>query len=525
MVVGGGMGGYAAALAALEHGLRVVLTEETDWIGGQVTAQGVPPDEHQWIETHGATPSYRAFREAIRSYYRAHYPLTEAAKNDPLFNPGGGSVSRICCEPRVALAVLESGLAPFRSGGRLTVLLEHRPIAADVDGDRIRSVTLRNLRSGDTVTLEAPWFLDATELGDLLPLAGAEFVTGAEGRAATGEWHQPEKRNPDNHQAFTTCFAADHVDGEDHVIDRPADYDFWREHVPPLTPPWPGRLLDLAYSHPSTLKPRTLGFHPAGDTPGTLNLWTYRRIADPAVFAPGTYPGGISLVNWPQNDYMLGNLYGGTEEDAARHDRAARQLSLSLLFWLQTEVPRPDGGQGWPGLRLRGDLFGTADGLAKYPYVRESRRIHARFTILEEHVGRDQRADSSGVPKEEAKATPFADSIGIGYYHIDLHPSSGGDNYIDFASLPFQIPLGALVPVRLRNLLPAGKNIGTTHVTNGCYRLHPVEWNIGESAGHLAAFCLDHQTEPAAVLESQERLRAFQSLLANQGFDLEWPAT
>ena len=44
--------------------------------------------------------------------------------------------------------------------------------------------------------------------------------------------------------------------------------------------------------------------------------------------------------------------------------------------------------------------------------------------------------------------------------------------------------------VRMENLLPAGKNLGTTHITNGCYRVHPVEWNIGESAGALAASLL-----------------------------------
>ena len=68
-------------------------------------------------------------------------------------------------------------------------------------------------------------------------------------------------------------------------------------------------------------------------------------------------------------------------------------------------------------------------------------------------------------------------------YRIDLHPSTGGDNYIDVGSCPFEIPLGALLPQRVTNLLPAGKNIGTTHITNGCYRLHPVEWNVGEVAG------------------------------------------
>ena len=46
-VVGAGTGGFAAAVSALRNGMRVVLTEETDWIGGQLTAQAVPPDENQ----------------------------------------------------------------------------------------------------------------------------------------------------------------------------------------------------------------------------------------------------------------------------------------------------------------------------------------------------------------------------------------------------------------------------------------------------------------------------------------------
>ena len=67
---------------------------------------------------------------------------------------------------------------------------------------------------------------------------------------------------------------------------------------------------------------------------------------------------------------------------SARNLEAARQLSLSLLYWLQTEAPRPDGGVGYPGLRLRGDVVGgTPDGLAPAPYVRESRRLRAEFTV------------------------------------------------------------------------------------------------------------------------------------------------
>ena len=41
LVAGGGVGGVAAALAAVSLGRRVVLTEETDWLGGQLTSQAV----------------------------------------------------------------------------------------------------------------------------------------------------------------------------------------------------------------------------------------------------------------------------------------------------------------------------------------------------------------------------------------------------------------------------------------------------------------------------------------------------
>src|ERR1700720_1562134 len=92
-VIGGGVGGCAAALAALREGLRVILTEETDWIGGQLPAQGVLPNEHQWIETRGCTRSYREYRNAVREYYRRNYPLTDAPRALPHPTPGNSWVS------------------------------------------------------------------------------------------------------------------------------------------------------------------------------------------------------------------------------------------------------------------------------------------------------------------------------------------------------------------------------------------------------------------------------------------------
>jgi hypothetical protein len=117
----------------------------------------------------------------------------------------------------------------------------------------------------------------------------------------------------------------------------------------------------------------------------------------------------------------------------------------------------------------------------------------------------------------------YTDTVGIGAYRIDLHPSTGGDPYIDIACCPFQIPLGALLPVRFENLLAAAKNIGTTHITNGAYRLHPVEWNIGEAAGQLAAFSVQTGVPPRAVRSDPARLAAFQAELSQAGVELHWP--
>jgi len=524
VVCGGGLGGVAAALAACRNGLRVVMTEETDWIGGQLTSQAVPPDEHRWIEQFGSTRTYRQLREGIRDYYRRHYPLTESARARWNLNPGLGVVSRLCHEPRVALAVLEAMTAPWVSGGRLTILREHRPIAAEVVGDRIRSVTVRGVRSGRELVLRAPWFVDATELGELLPLAGVEHVVGTEGRAATEEPHMPEKADPGNQQAFTVCFAVDHVAGEDHTVERPSEYAFWRDYVPSLVPAWPGKLLSWTYSHPRSLEPRTLSFHPEQDSVGSaMNLWIYRRIAAARNFQAGTYPGDVSLINWPQNDYWLGPLVGVGEVERAAHLQRARQLSLSWLYWMQTEAPRPDGKTGWPGLRLRPDITGTEDGLAKAAYVRESRRIRAEYTIREQDLATTLRAQRLGVSESEAKSEAYSDTVGIGQYAIDLHPTTGGDNYVDFDALPFQVPLGALLPVRMENLLPACKNIGTTHVTNGAYRLHPVEWGIGEAVGFLVAFCRGKRERPHGVRGRPALMSEFQSWIRDQGVETHWP--
>ena len=411
-------------------------------------------------------------------------------------------------------------LAPAVAAGRLAILRHTIPIAAELDGrDIIRAVGLRHLENGQECRVNARYIIDATENGDLLPLSGTEFVTGAEAGSETGEADAKRKAEPDNVQAFSVCFVVDHDPDGHHVGREPDDYSFWRSYVPPLSPPWPGPWLSWKGLHPRTMDPFDYHFDPTGEPPGAFSgLWSFRRIIDRTLFLDGTYPSDLCLVNWPMLDYVGGHLL--TDDDAARdrHLAAARRQSLSLFHWLQTEAPRPDGSTGWPGLRLRGDVTGSPDGLAMMPYIRESRRIRAAFTVCQQHVAEAARPS-------QTLAAPFEDSIGIGYYRIDLHPTTGGDNYLDVGSLPFQIPLGALIPVRMENLLPGAKNIGTTHITNGCYRLHPVEWTIGEAAGSLAAHCLDQETSPRAVHRDPARREAFQRSLTRNGFELSWPGS
>src|SRR5579872_6062870 len=195
-VIGAGLGGCAAALAAARSGRTVILTEETRWIGGQLTSQAVPPDEHPWIEHFGATASYRELRTRIRDYYRAHLPLKPAARKREVLNPGNGFVSRLCHDPRVALAVLNHMLAPYQLNGRVRILCLHRPMRAWTHGDRVAAVAVTNLQSRHECLIEAPFFVDGTATGDLLALAAAEHITGAESKTQTGEPHASDCADP-----------------------------------------------------------------------------------------------------------------------------------------------------------------------------------------------------------------------------------------------------------------------------------------------------------------------------------------
>lgn len=516
VILGGGTGGVAAAMAAAEGGCRTLLVESSDWLGGQLTSQAVPPDEHPWIESTGCTRTYRWFRTLVRDIYRNERLLTPAARMNPVLNPGSGRVSALCFEPAVGVQAINRMLAPLIARGMLQVLTGWEARDCVMQGDVLRAVRLGCLTSDENREVTAGHFVDATELGDLLALCGLEYVCGAESRDETNEMHAPAFANPLDIQAFTWCAAISFDSGNSHEMPEPPGYQHWKNTVPRLEPalPFDDPVLTWKYVMPG-IGGKLEGhearlFNPKGMGP---DAWNYRQILDPAHFMVENGLESATLVNWSQNDYFFGSIIDAP--DRTFHEQSARELTLSLVYWLKTEAPRHDKGYGYPEIRLRGDLTGTADGLAKSPYIRESRRILSEQRITEGDIGLTQR--------EFRPAREFKDTVGIGFYNIDLHPSCSGRNFVNLRTAPFQIPLGALLPRDCANLVMAAKNIGSTHITNGCYRLHPVEWNIGEAAGALVAYCRCHGLSATRVRNSADFLQDFQNCLVKRGMELYWP--
>ncbi|MEM8781950.1 MAG: FAD-dependent oxidoreductase [Planctomycetota bacterium] len=580
LIVGGGVGGCAAALAVARNGGRCLLAEPTAWVGGQLTAQAVPPDENPWVEPakygldassqfRGANASYADYRQRVRAHTKSKRALTDAAKSDMLLNPGGGWVSHLCHEPRIGHTVLRAMLAEF--GEQIDVRCGWFPLHADRSGSRVRSVRFKvhdpdtssfagwsgegDVDASGTVQVMADVVLDATELGELYPLLRLPHRIGAEHRDAFGELHaRPDRAVVEDQQAISWCFALTHEPEADHVGDAPADYEAWKAFVPQIVDPlgdatqhgpWTGPLFSWRVPGHASGEPLDLAMVPWPDEPGAgrLEMWRYRRIVDAAQHADAT--PDVSVINCVQMDFFRmpllvgvgdavdGNVFTQSVSDPEVFTESRRQ-SAAFLHWMRVDAPRHGKGdrRGYPGLRLRGEEIGTEDGFALTPYIREARRPVCRATLTEAHVGAEQRLAAGYAALDEPSAvlntpTPgcevFEDAVAIGYYRLDLHPSAAGRGGMYAACCPFQVPLGAILPTETSNLIAAGKALGVTHITNAATRLHPVEWAVGEAAGTLAALAVARGETPADFHGDAARTAELRSALRLHGVSLAWP--
>ena len=489
-IVGASLGGVAAALGAARQGVSVVLLERTQWVGGQYSAQGVcRPDDNHFVDTTGSTLSYRQFRHAVREHYRQTYPLSAAAKQrDPATFDPGSSGAGFAVEPLIAHGTMLEML----HAAKVEVLLGTAVSDVELAGDAVAAVIASDA-GGTQTRYAARMFLDATDLGDLLPLAKAEYRLGAEGEADFGEANAPPSPHRDWIQPFSIVFALEHRPyGEKHVVPKPVKYDKFVQ--------------DQGYTIEDGSITTLFG---SGE-----NMWNYRQFIEAGNFTAG-FPHDLTTINTGSTDYQSASLPAATAAEEAAIVERARQAALGYLYWLQTTYKREDGrGAGYPELMLRPDIFNT-DGTAPQPYIRESRRIQAITTVVQQDID----AQNNLGPR----ALAFPDSCGIGAYAMDVHkfaktkmPWSGSD------AKPFQVPARALVPIRVTNLLAACKNLGVSHIASGAYRVHPVEWNIGESAGSLAAFAVKQSHTLRGAVTDGQALHAYQHLLLSAGIPLYW---
>lgn len=506
VIVGASFGGVAAALAAAsDPKVRVVLLEAGTWVGGQATSQGVTRwDEAaaDLTETTGSPKSYRDLRNAIRAWYRAHATLSSSGSGAEYFNPGFSEPGHpFSADPQVTREVLDGMLAALHA--RLDVKFGVSVTAVDAHEGSVHSITVTSGTATDTYIGKV--YLDATDLGDLLPLCeGLPWVIGAEAKGNTGESRAPDVAHPEWIQPITVPIALElRPEGENHTISQPLGYD------------------DIVKNQDFRVDDgdiTTVFGGGGGDT-----LWNYRQYVNAANFDDDRYRCSRTTLNVGSNDYQAKAIPTGSRTQDAQIVEEARAVSIAFAYWLQHDCPH-DGDptvKGYPNVMLRPDAFGRNDGTAPAAYIRESRRIDAEVRVVQGDI------DAEAFPEGTPRAQRFEDACAIGSYGVDVHAAIRGATHIGtpwigFGTLPFQVPLGALLPKDLDNLVAACKNIGTTHLTSGAYRVHPVEWAIGEAAGMLAAYSVTQGVTPKDAWTDAGRVTALQRRLLARGAPIFW---
>jgi FAD dependent oxidoreductase len=505
VVIGAGMGGVSAALAATAGAHTVCMTEPTMWVGGQATSQGVSAfDDNKWIDTTGGTASYLELSRRIREYYAksrrdTSIPIEQAIKG-PLSNPGGCWVGRLCFEPEPAEEILMSMLQPSLKNERLKLWVHTVPVEVERKGRILRSVLAYDFGHNEWLRLHGKYFVEASELGELLPLSGLPFRIGAEAQSETHERNAPTNADPHASQSFTYPFILAKSLSSGATNDpKPPAYDSFLPHYTFVVDYGHGQLLTYGfYEHRKGL-------------PGSF--WVYRRSVDAELFRPEDFPTDRSMINWSSNDHCDANLLSNDPLLQAHALQDAKRASVGFAWWIRHSAPRDDhAGAGYPELEVMSHAMGSEDGLSQHPYIRESRRIIPIRTIVEEDLAVDFQPG--------ARAALYPDTVGIGWYPIDIH-SCDRQDFVS-QSKPYEIPLGALIARDADNLLAVGKAIGTTHITNGAYRLHPTEWATGEAAGVTLAWSLDHKITPAKLDSDPKQLEKLQLALVRRGHPIFW---
>jgi hypothetical protein len=632
-VAGGGFSGAAVAYEGLLAGKTVCMTEITDWVGGQISSQGVSAlDERKTQRDRLFFPrGYNVFRERIKAFYGR-------------LNPGDCWVSESCFLPKDGHQLLWQMLkeaetqgkgnlqwfphtvvknmtmtpaanANAISGKQITAVaaIQHSPqpntpplnseplskIIEDAysysDSRRLRKSAIRFVpKRSNTPRTAAAWYVfDATETGELIGLADVPYRLGTDGRSATEPSASQPNGDPYCTQGFTYTFAM-----ETTATPQPQTPPPFYDRYAPYYSYELKRLADfgLVYTYRRIWSPgegaamKFGGISYSAPTPGDISMqnWTwgndYRpggsdenliltraQLQSGGQLSGDNWQGGLRPSTLERGEEIARGFYywlvAGTTDSQASSDRT------SANFWEKIPVPNQRYLQGL------NSPMGTVHGLSKYPYIRESRRIIGRpslgytsgFTVEEIDITRnnllapnrlsnltpeqqqrlrnglsgtqlfDSMAGNPNVPQRN-RATVYSDSIGIGHYAIDFHPcmqksppelpgntDRAGERDGAGAAYPFQIPLRALIPQRIDNLLIAGKGIATSHVAAAAYRVHSFEWSVGAGAAATAIYALEKNIFPYQLVDdlprAEPQLGELQKRLESQNNYTAFPGT
>lgn len=172
--------------------------------------------------------------------------------------------------------------------------------------------------------------------------------------------------------------------------------------------------------------------------------------------------------------------------DAERAEIELRRQMQQVNNFLRTEVP------GFAHIRQRT----SASTLG----VRESRRIAGRYLLCAEDLISGRRFDDAVV-----HAANFS---------IDIHnPSGGGQAETEgcpHQAQPYDIPMRALQPLDVENLILCGRCISGSHRAHASYRVMNIAMAIGQAAGTMAAVSVQDNSPVSGLKASavQARLRA-----------------
>lgn len=492
LVVGGGLSGCAAAISAARLGVKVTLLEPTHMLGGQAGPGGVSAMDEtaHYEEVVSEFGFWSEFSARIKKFYtyRLKRPVNVSQYRDDSFSPNPVVVDRI-----LTLMLKEAGVQVFRN----LALCD-----ADVRGGNAVVFTSAGRITGRLV-------LDATEDGCIIRLSNIPHRLGHavfDGRSYSSDDLDSTYIQDITQTAMIRDYGAGKLPEELRVTEPPEGYE---DHAPFIRAAYPNGPGNSRGSHANAFA----GYRGAPDI-GTQNVYTgaeWEKITR-------------TSLNY-YNDQMTPASYLNDAESRARCERAAMNLTLGILYYLQNECGLDWGvatDEGFNRAPIPRDPRVTAD-LPKdivrhfppIPYIREAVRLVGRRTITGKTIYRSANRSCAAFDTT---------SIATGTYPPDLHggrrpedleedlEETFADKPRTWREGPFPIPLGALIPRDNSSIIAAEKNISASRIAAGAVRLHPTVAATGQAAGVLAGLALTHRVHPGSVPTT-----AVQIMLIRQG--------